>query len=251
LRTFLAILTACAAFTMSLAALFPFAEFSIPKKSEALDPAYVAILLTSALGFLAVFWIVIAGGVLAMQKTGLRSHALDRIRGNAPPKPGRWMQTALIGLVACLPAAFASAAIRTWWPGSFTEEPGWRDYGIGDVLERAAAHLCAGMIGWVGLLNLFALGCLKAFGAERRMCALAVAIALTELLGLGAAAALAAPLDEPLGIAVCAEAAAWSLLTITGAWLYVTRALEHGLLALMWSPVVIIALRPLWAHLGI
>jgi hypothetical protein len=251
LRTFLAILTACAAFAVPLVCFFLSEGIFTPGEDEAFDLVYLAVLLTSILGFLSLFWALIAGGVLVTPTTGLRSHVLNRIRGDAPPAPGGWLQAALIGLAASLPATFASAAIRVWSPASFTEETCWRDYDIADALQLAAVHFSGGIAGWLGLLNLFAWGCLKAFGAERRMHALALAIVLAELLISGLLIALTIPLIEPLSLAAYLEAAAWSLLTIAGAWLYVTRTLEHGLLALMWAPVVILAFRPLWAHLGI
>lgn len=251
LRIFLAILTACAAFAVPLASALLAEGIFTPEEDETLDPIFIAVLLTSALGFLVLFWALIAGGVLVTQRTGLRSHVLDRIRGEASPAPGGWIRAAFVGLAAGLSATFASASIRSWSPGSFTDETFWRDFGIEDALEWAALYFAAGIVGWVGFLNLFAWGCLKAFGTERRMQALAAAVVLAESLGFGALAALTALFDEPLSPAVYAEAASWSLLTVAAAWLYVTHTLEHGLLALMWPPVVIMACRPLWAHLGI
>jgi hypothetical protein len=251
LRTFLAILTACAAFVVPAVCYFVFEGIFTPGEDEAFDALYIAALLTSTLGILTLFWALIAGGVLVAPRTGLRSHVIDRIRGEAPPPPGGWLQAALIGLAACLPAAFAAAAIRAWSPGSFTDETCWRDFAMKDALEMASTDFAGGIAGWLGLLNLVAWSCLKAFGAGRRMLAMAVAVVLSELLAFGLLAALTVLFDEPLSLATYAESAAWSLLTIVGAWLYVTRTLEHGLLAVMWAPVVILAFRPLWAHLGI
>jgi hypothetical protein len=251
LRTFLAILTACAAFAVPLVCLLPLGELFTPDEDGALEPIYIAVLLLTTLGFFALFWAFIAGGVLVAPRTGLRSHVIDRIRGEAPPPPGGWIQAALIGLAACLPATFAAAAIRAWSPESFTDETCWRDFAMKDALEMALTNFEGGIAGWLGLLNLLAWGLLKAFGAERRVLALAVAIVLAELFGFGLLAALTVLLDEPLSLPIFAEAAAWSLLFMTGAWLYVKRTLEHGLLALIWAPVVVMAFRPLWAHLGI
>lgn len=251
MRTFLAILTACAVFAAPLAALLPFGEIFPPGEDEASDPVFVAVLPTSVLGLLGLCWIPIAGGVLAMPGTGLRSHVFDRIRGDPSPAPGGWARATLIGFAAGLAAVCASAAIRAWSPEAPMEEIRWRDFGIKDALDFAAMLLAAGMIGWVGLLNLSAVICLKALGTGRRMYALAAAIVLTELLCFGGVAASAALLEEPTGLATYAEALSLSLLTVAGAWLYATRTLEHGLLALMGAPVVILAFRPLWAHLGI
>jgi hypothetical protein len=251
LRTLLAILAACVAFTVALAALFPVEEIFTEAQDEASDQIYMAVLLTSVLGVLALLWCLIASGILVAPTTGLRSHILERIRGNAAPASGGWVQAALVGLVACLIAAFVSAAIRTWSPDSFTEETCWRDFGFEDAVELAAAHFAGGIVVWLGILNLVLWGCLRAFGARRRTHAMAAAIVLTELLCFGLVAALTTLLVEPISLAIYAEAAAWSILSVIGAWLYATRTLEHGLLAMMWAPVVIVALRPLWAHLGI
>jgi hypothetical protein len=76
-------------------------------------------------------------------------------------------------------------------------------------------------------------------------------VVLTEVLGFGLAVALASVVELPLDLASIGDSVAWTLLTIVCAWLYVTRTLEHGVLALMWAPVVIIVFRPLWAYLAI
>ncbi|MCG7393007.1 hypothetical protein MHY87_08835 [Microvirga sp. ACRRW] len=245
MRTALAILIACAAFAASLICLVVLDETF---GSGEIEASIVAAVLAA---LLAPSFLVIAAGVIAAPKAGLRSHVLDSVRGNVPHIAGKWASTAFIGFSACLLAVLVSATIRFLSPVSFTAEYQWRDLTMTDGVELVAEFFIAAIFCWVGLLSILAWICLKIFGTARRTFALAVAIAVLEGLGLGLVALVSLYLDYPLDLAVMAESLAWCIATVTCAWLYVTRTLEHGLLALAWFPALILTLQPLWVYLGV
>lgn len=247
MRIVLAILIACAAFGASLAGLLVLNGGFTLTDDDVDGSILVAVLLT----VLIPSFLMIAGGVIAAPKAGLRSHVLDYVRGEAPPITGGWKSTAFIGFIACLLTVLVSAAIQVSSPQSFLAEEHWHETTVTDAIELAVDFLATGIVCWVGLLNLLAWACLKFFGTARRDLALATAVALMESLCWGLAAFLMIYLDDSFDLAMIAEGLVWSVATIVCAWLYVTRTLEHGILALMWLPVMILALRPLWDHLGI
>ncbi len=245
MRITLAILIAFAAFGVSLAC-----AFILGGTFEGVEIDF-SILATGLLLILAIPFILLAGGVVAAPKVGLRSYILDKARGHAQPIAGQWVSTVFIGLVVCLLAVLASGAIQALSPQSFSTEKHWHDTTVADGIQLAAELLATALLCWIGLLNILAWICLKVFGEARRTFALAAAIFVIEGLGLGLIALLSPYLDYPFDLAVAADILAWSVATIVCAWLYVTRTLEHGLLALMWFPALIVALRPLWDYLGV
>ncbi|SCY50734.1 hypothetical protein [Microvirga guangxiensis] len=245
MRVVLAILIAYVAFGASLSC---FLKLEDTFQSIEIDPLTLTALFAT---FLVPSLLIIAGGVITAPKAGLRSHILDSVRGNLMLVPGQWAGTAFIGLVVCLLAMLASAAIHVLSPASFATEENWRDITVMEAIKLAAVSLAMVVLGWVGLLNLLAWICLRIFGMARRNLALAAAIVLAESLYWGLIAILIIYLDYPFDLAMMADGFIWSSVTIMGAWLYVTRTLEHGVLALMWIPILTLALRPLWTHLGI
>lgn len=245
MRTFLAVLAACAAFALSAAGVI----LSDPDLILEEDSGWIFIALF--LAFLIPFCLMIAGGVLVAPKVGLRSHILDRIRGIAAPPSGGWAHAVLIGLIASVSSIFAAAAIRTLSPDSFPKEDLWHGKDLMGALELVSSHLLGAILCLVGLLNLLAYICIRMFGGLRRSTILIVAIGLMEAICFGLVILLLVPLEYPLTFATFADLAASSIASIACAWLYVTRSLEHGVLALMWSPVVIMVFQPLWAFLGI
>jgi hypothetical protein len=201
--------------------------------------------------FLLLCLILVAAGVLVMPNIGLQSHLLDRIRGTARPRPGGWLGAALAGIAVGVMGALFSAAIRAAWPASFEDETAWSAYGLVEIVNETAGYVLSALIAYAGLLSLIVWIFLKSFKTAQRRYLLASAVTVNEVLGL--ALMLLAPLlvDEASKPGVIAETVAWTPLSILSASLYVTRSLEHGLLALLCGPVVILALRPLWSYFAI
>jgi hypothetical protein len=248
LRTFLAITVACAAFIAALACAVPYDELRSVAESEGVSLSFL----------LFVFgWIVspclplIAGGVFVMPAAGLHSHILDCIRKTPAPRRGGWFQSALIGGGASLITVAASAILRMSSPESFADETCWRDFTAKDTIEWMAVLVAMMILGWAGILSPLARMGLWLLGATRRTLVLTCSVILTEVILLALTKCLAFLAEIEFDTVMLAEGVAWSILTITCAWLYVTRSLEHAMLALLPAPVIILMLSPLWAYLGI